>query len=244
VACTTNLLPVCLFLYVRFVDGRECWGGFSKKAFKNWGPMIRLALPGLLTVLAEYLAFEILTLAASWISSTHLAAQSVLSTLSVLLCQISFAMSVAASTRVANLIGAALPDAAKAGAKVSLIASCCVGTLNLIILCSLRNHLPWLLTNDPEVVGLVAKVLPVCAACELFDALAANRNGVLRGLGKQAIGGWIGLLSYYAVGIPISLGTGFRLHWDLYGFWVVGITRSLSCSTADNQDRARQQHLL
>jgi len=190
--------------------------------------MIQLALPGLLTVLAEYLAFEILTLAASWISPTHLAAQSVLSTLSVLICQASFAMSVAASTRIANLVGAALSDAAKLGAKVSFVASCCVGTLNLIILYSLRNHLPWLLTNDPEVADLVTKVLPICAVCELFDALAANRNGVLRGLGKQAIGGWIGLLSYYAVGIPISLGTGFGLHWHLYGFWAVGHTRSRS----------------
>lgn len=46
VAVTDNMLPLCLFLYVYFVDGRACWGGFSKKAFKNWGPMIRLALPG------------------------------------------------------------------------------------------------------------------------------------------------------------------------------------------------------
>ncbi len=196
--------------------------------------MIRLALPGLLMVLAEYLAFEILTLAASWISSTHLAAQSVLTTLSVLSCQIAFAVSVAASTRIANLIGASLSDAAKMGARVSLIAACCVGTLNLIILCSLRNHLPWLFTNDPDVVELVANVLPVCAACELFDAIAANRNGVLRGLGRQAIGGWIGLLSYYAVGIPISFATGFGLHWDLYGLWAVGHTRSISCLTADH----------
>lgn len=221
-ACTANLLPVCLFLYVRFVDGRECWGGFSRKAFENWGPMVRLALPGLLMVLAEYLAFELLTLSASWISSTHLAAQSVLSTLLILTCQIAAAMSIAASTRIANLIGATHSHAAKVGAKVSLIASCCVGALNMIILYSLRNHLPWLFTNDVDVAELVAKVLPVCAALQLLDALAANCNGILRGLGKQAIGGWVGLFSYYAVGIPVSLATGIGLHWDLYGLWAVG----------------------
>jgi MATE family multidrug resistance protein len=37
VAITDNLLPVFLFLYVRFVDGRQCWNGFSWKAFHNWG---------------------------------------------------------------------------------------------------------------------------------------------------------------------------------------------------------------
>lgn len=37
VAITDNLLPVILFLYVRFVDGRQCWNGFTWRAFHNWG---------------------------------------------------------------------------------------------------------------------------------------------------------------------------------------------------------------
>ena len=55
--------------------GRACWGGFSRAALHNWGPMIRLALPGLLMIVTEYLAIEVLTLAASRLSATHLAAQ-------------------------------------------------------------------------------------------------------------------------------------------------------------------------
>ena len=46
--------------------------------------MVRLALPGLVMVEAEVLAFEILTLAASYFGTSHLAAQSVLSTLTCL----------------------------------------------------------------------------------------------------------------------------------------------------------------
>lgn len=199
VAVTDNMLPLCLFLYVYFVDGRACWGGFSKKAFKNWGPMIRLALPGLVMVLAEFLAFEILTLAASWIGTTHLAAQSVLSTLTALTFQIPFPMSIAASTRIANLIGATLADAAKVAARVALIASIFVGVFNVILLSSLRNYIPQLFTNDKDVSDLVAQILPICAAFQLFDALAANCNGILRGLGRQEIGGYVNLFAYYAV---------------------------------------------
>ena len=40
VALTDNLLPVLLFLYVRFVDGRQCWNGFTKRALHNWGKFI------------------------------------------------------------------------------------------------------------------------------------------------------------------------------------------------------------
>jgi len=85
--------------------------------------MVRLALPGLLMVEAEFLAFEILTLASSYFSTTHLAAQSILSTLRALTFQIPFPISIAASTRVANLIGATLSDAAKTSAKVVRILS-------------------------------------------------------------------------------------------------------------------------
>ena len=238
VAITDNLLPLILFLYVYFVDGRQCWGGFSKNALKNWWPMVRLALPGLVMVLAEFLAFEILTLAASWIGSTHLAAQSVLSTITALTFQIPFPMSIAASTRVANLIGATLSEPAKMAAKVALVAAVFVGLLNVTLLSSLRLYIPKLFTSDEDVQNLVAQLLPLCAAFQLWDALAANCNGILRGLGRQEIGGYVNLFAYYAVSqdlittafvdannmsqvaMPISFGTGFGLHWELIGLWI------------------------
>ena len=118
VAITENLLPIFLFLYVKFVDGQQCWGGFSKRAFSNWWVMIRLAIPGMIMVEAEWLAFEIMTLMSSRFGAEYLAAQSVLATLTTISYQIPFPMSIAASTRIANLIGAGLVDAAKTTAKV------------------------------------------------------------------------------------------------------------------------------
>ncbi|TVY45064.1 putative transporter [Lachnellula cervina] len=219
VAITDTLLPILLLLYVRFIDGRQCWNGFTKKAFHNWGPMIKLALPGLLMVEAEFLAFEILTLASSYFSVTHLAAQSVLSTVAAITFQIPFGISIAASTRVANLIGATLSDAAKTSAKVAFVVATLVGLCNVLLLSSLRNSIPQLFTSDPEVIRLVSSVLPICAAFQLFDALAADCNGLLRGLGYQEIGGYINLVCYYVVAMPISFGTAFGLHWELQGLW-------------------------
>lgn len=37
VVATQNLLPVLLFLYVWLVDGSQCWGGLTRRAFSNWG---------------------------------------------------------------------------------------------------------------------------------------------------------------------------------------------------------------
>lgn len=219
VVITETLMPILLFLYVRFIGGMECWPGFSRKAFKNWGPMVRLALPGLVMVLAEFLAFEILTLASARITATHLAANTVLQSLSVLTYQLPFPLSIAASTRSANLIGAGLPAAAKVTTTVTFVIGTFIGLFNMIFLSSLRNYIPRLFTGEADVIALAAATLPVCAAFQLFDSLAAQCNGLLRGLGKQEIGGYINLFAYYVIALPLSFSLGFGLHWDLKGLW-------------------------
>jgi len=226
VVFTQNLLPVLLFLYVRFVDGAECWNGLTTRAFSNWGPMIKLALPGMIMVEAQYFAFEILTLAASRFGSAHLAAQSVVVTITSTTFNIPFPLAIAASTRVANLIGARLSGAAKTSAKVALVAGCLVGIFNLTLLRSLRFKLPLLFTDDEEVARIVSDVLPICAILQIFDSLAAISHGLLRGIGRQGFGGFTNLFSYYLIALPVSFATAFGLGWQLQGLWI-GVTTGL-----------------
>lgn len=168
---------------------------------------------------AECLAFELLTLASSHLGTTVLAAQSILSTVTTITFQVPFPLSIAGSTRVANLIGATLVGAARTAAKVSLSGAVIVGMMNMTLLSALRSYIPRLFTSDDEVIAMVARVLPLCAAFQLFDSLAANCNGILRGLGRQEIGGYVQVFCYYAVAMPISMGTTFLLNWSLIGLW-------------------------
>ncbi len=166
--------------------------------------MIRIALPGLLMVEAEVVAFEILTVAASYISTSHLAAQTVLSLLSATTFQIPFALHVASSARVGSLVGANLVETAQMSIRLIFAAGTFLGCLNLIFLSSARNVIPCLFTSDPEVIQLVASVLPLCAAFQLFDALATNCSGILQAIGRQNIGGWVNLFCYYVVSLVWS----------------------------------------
>ncbi|KAI0132501.1 MATE efflux family protein [Xylariales sp. AK1849] len=226
VAVTQNLMPILLFLYVAFIDGSQCWGGFSKRALSNWGPMVKLALPGMIMVEAEWLAFEILTLASSQFGTSYLAAQSILITLTTTTFQIPFPISIAASTRIANLIGAKLVSAAKTSAKVAFYSACLVSIFNVILLSSLRYELPKLLTTDEEVIELVAQIMPLVAVMQIFDSLATMAHGLLRGIGKQHFGGVANLVTYYFIAVPISFGTAFGLDWKLEGLWS-GVTLGL-----------------
>ena len=216
VVITETSMPLLLLVYVRSTSALECWPGFSRAAFRNWGPMVRLALPGLVMVMAEFLAFEILTLAAANFSATHLAANTVLQSLSVFTYQLPFPLSIAGSTRVANLIGAGLDDAAKCTARVMLIIGIVIGIFNMVMLSVFRGWIPTLFTREPDVIALAATVLPVNAAFQLFDSLAAQCNGILRGLGKQDVGGICSLVAFYVVSVSLrSTGTFWKRKEDL-----------------------------
>ncbi|PHH88677.1 hypothetical protein CDD83_7207 [Cordyceps sp. RAO-2017] len=175
---------------------------------------------------AEWLAFHIVTILAGRFGSEYLAAQSALVTLMTISFQIPFPLSVAASTRVANLIGADAADTAKLAAKFTFIMAGVFGHLDLAIYTTLRSYLPLLFTRDRDVIDLVSRMSPLVAVMQFFDSISTGAHGLLRGLGKQSIGGIASLFSYYAISLPISFYLAFALDLKLAGMWT-GLTIGL-----------------
>lgn len=79
---------------------------------------------------SEWAAFEALALAASYIGTADLGANSILNTSITTTYQIPFAVSVAVSTRVGNLLGATLDDAARTASNVGMAVSSTIGVAN------------------------------------------------------------------------------------------------------------------
>ena len=101
-----------------------------------------------------------------------------------------------------------------------------IGLFNTTLLSVFRYQIPRLFTVDPEVIEIVATVMPVVAVLQLFDGMAAVSHGLLRGIGRQEFGGYANLAIYYIVAVPISFALGFGLHWGLQGLWT-GVTVGL-----------------
>lgn len=80
-ALSNNLRFILLFLYIMSPFGKwshVCWGGLSRDALRNWGPMASLSFAGVIVLIGEWAAFEILTFSTSYLSTDHLAAQTLL----------------------------------------------------------------------------------------------------------------------------------------------------------------------
>lgn len=97
---------------------------------------------------------------------------------------------------------------------------------NFSMYMTFQYRLPFIFTNDDAVATLVSLVLPLVAVMTFFDGLGVAAHGLLRGIGKQEIGGPANLVSYYLVSLPISLYLAFVLDMKIEGLWI-GITIGL-----------------
>lgn len=207
-----------------------CWDGLNvRKAFKDWGKLMHLAIPGWIMLEAEFLAFEILTLMASYLGTLELAAQSVGSTMASLTYQVPFAIGIASSTRIANFLGAGLGGPAKKTTQVSLAFGLCISIFNFLALFLFQSQIANLFTNDARVIDILKNVMWLVALMQISDAMNANSAGCLRGQGQTKIGGIVNLVSYYVVGIPLSIYLTFYSPWKgtLHGLWI-GTTVALT----------------
>lgn len=100
------------------------------------------------------------------------------------------------------------------------MACCTIGCLNLIIASTLRAFLPYIFTQDPAVAALATRVLPLIGVTAFLDGINAAAHGILRGIGKQAIGGPVNLVAYYVISLPAALAFAFALGWKLFGLYV------------------------
>ncbi|OUM54963.1 hypothetical protein BVG19_g4428 [[Candida] boidinii] len=225
VAINYWLMASGLFLYTVTTNSEikplKCWDGLSiNKSFKNWGKLFSLALPSVIMIEAEFLAFEILTLFSSYLGTTVLASQSLITTIASLSYQVPFGVSIASATRVANYLGAGIPHSAKISGDMTLVLTILVSSINFSLLAFGNHVIPTWFSNDEEVIELVSKILPFIAIIQIFDALNATSAGCLRGMALQKIGGYVNLFGYYVIGVPISLFLAFYADLSLFGLWI------------------------
>ncbi|KAI0971924.1 mate-domain-containing protein [Xylaria arbuscula] len=209
-ALTNNLRPTLLLLYIVSPAGRwshQCWGGFSQSALSmsKWRPMIELSAAGSAVNLAEWAAFEIVGFSTSYLSTNHLAAQSVLTTISVVSWHIPFSVSVGISTRIGHLIGAGLISTARRATALYACVFTVIGCFDGLVIFSLRNHLPRFFSDDPVVCAMATKTLLAVSVFQVIDAFICFTNGTLRGLGRQSVAACVVVAVNYGAAVPLAI---------------------------------------
>ncbi len=96
-----------------------------------------------------------------------------------------------------------------------------LGLLEMAILLLLRKASASIFTHDSEVRHLVEHTMIFLAVFVIFDATTCYCHGVLRGLGRQAYGGWVAFVVNFFYAVPLAIYLELSSpHLGLSGVWV------------------------
>ncbi|KAJ1888626.1 ethionine resistance protein [Kickxella alabastrina] len=194
-----------ILMYCVRSDAREAWGGWTWRAVTTMVPYYRLAIPSMILVCSDWAAWELMAIAASYLGTTTLAAQSIVINTCSMTYQLTAGLSIAISNRVGNLLGQERAKRSRVSANVGIVLGACTGTMTSLFCVVVAGSWGRLYSSDPEVIEKVALIMPLCALFQLADAMNCVSGGVLRSLGRQSAGAWINFPAFYVIGFPLCL---------------------------------------
>ncbi|KAJ1747157.1 ethionine resistance protein [Coemansia sp. RSA 989] len=179
-----------------------------------------LAVPAIVEACGEYIAFEIMTLFATYLGPTSLAAQAIAFNSMSMVYQLPHGVGGAAAVRIGRLLGARNSSSAQFSVKVLVVGGLVysLGGSLFFIFCG-----QWWIgtyTKDAEVIEIASKLVLIIAAIEWTDATRGIVPGILRGMGKQRKAAAINIGSYYFAVLPLGMIAVFVLDGGIIGLWM------------------------
>jgi MATE family multidrug resistance protein len=181
--------------------------------------MVRLGLPIGFHMLLEYLAFAVIGLLMGWLGTVDMAAHQVALNLAAFTYMVPLGVSAAAAVRVGHAVGADDQAGTQRAAFSSLLCGAVFMASSALVFLGLPHQLAAQFSNVTEVCALAATLIPIAGFFQVFDGLQVVAAGVLRGLGDTRTPMVVGLIGFWLIGLPTSIGLGFGLDWGATGLW-------------------------
>lgn len=183
-------------------------------------PFMKLAIAGTLSLSCEAWSFEVSGILAGLIGVIALDAHAItISVATFIFLSFPFAVGIATSIRVGQLIGEGRAADAKRSYTISTWFTMTLQAILTFILLPCSDLLGRLFSADEAVSNLVAKLIPISCVFMLGDAIQANIAGALRGLGRQKLVLVMNVLGFWFLAVPIGAILAFVANVGVAGLW-------------------------
>ena len=179
-----------------------CRGGLSDRAMVH--ELLHVGAPIGLQTTMETVLFTLSFIMVGWINKEALAAHQVTNQIADFAFMLSLGISSATTIRVSHQYGLGDLHATKMAANASVHLILLMNTLGALVMISLRHHLPYLFTNDQEVVTLASQLLIFAGLLQYADGLQCVGAGMLRGVTDVKVPMWITVITYVVVALPLG----------------------------------------
>ncbi|KAF4393948.1 hypothetical protein G4B88_025917 [Cannabis sativa] len=232
-AWNTVNLNLGLLIYILFSNKPlKPWTGLTIfSTFQGWGPLLKLALPSCAAVCLEWWWYEIMMFLCGILKNPQasLASMGILIQTTGLLYVFPISLSAGLTTRVGHALGSGQPVRAQWTAILGLAFAFGFGLLALVLMIMVRSWWGRLYTDEPQVLDLLSKALPILGLCELGNTPQTAACGVLNGMARPNLGARINLCAFYGVGLPVAVLVTFKFRYGFLGLWIGLLSAQISC---------------
>ena len=216
-------MPICFFVVMYFRrEWKEYmtsirWSKFKASVIKE---LTKIGFPIGVQTLMETIAFTAAFIFIGWISKEALAAHQIANQICDMTFMVILGIGSATTIRVSHQLGANNLHGVRMASNASIHLVLFINTIGAILMIGLRNQIPMLFTEDPEVIAIASKLVVLAGVLQLADGLQVVAASMLRGITDVKIPMFIALFSYTIVCISIGLFLAFPMGMGAVGIWI------------------------
>ncbi len=198
----------------------------KKETFKK---IINLGFPTALQMLFEVGLFTASVLLAGTLGALPQAANQIALKLASTTFMIAVGVGVAATVRVGNQKGLKNYVELRRIAFSNFLLILLIMFAFSIGFVAFKDILPWMFTDNLEVIQMASSLLIIAGLFQLSDGLQAVILGGLRGLQDVKVPSILSFIAYWIIGFPICFYLGTKTELGTLGIWI-GLLTALTCS--------------
>lgn len=216
------LLVIGEFVYIFGGWCPNTWKGFTKAAFADMLPLVKLSISSGVMICLELWYSSILVLLAGYMKNATVAISAFSICLNINGWEFMVCLGFLGSScvRISNELGRGNAKAAKFSIKVALVTSTIIGIIFWVLCMVFSREMSYLFTSSEEIAESVSRLHVLLAFSMLLNSIYPVLTGVAVGAGVQSMVAFVNLGSYYAIGLPIGILLGYVAHLQVTGLWI------------------------
>ena len=218
-----SLMPICFFVamcvkadwrqYIVSLKGRL----ITRREIEH---LISIGTPIGLQSFAEAFLFTASFVIIGWISKEALAAHHIANQMADLTFMLALGIGSATTIRVSYQLGKGDIQAVKMASRASVHLCLLMNTIGAAIMIFGRNVIPYIFTEDQEVIPIASSLLIIAGTFQYADGLQCIGAAMLRGIQDVRAPMRIALFSYIGIALPLGLALTFPVGWGAQGMWI------------------------
>lgn len=218
-----TLMPLCFFIamisraewrrYIVSLKGRLV----TRREVEH---LMAIGTPIGLQSFAEAFLFTVSFVIIGWINKEALAAHHIANQMADLTFMLATGIGAATTIRVSHQLGKGDLQAVRMASRASVHLCLLMNTIGAAVMIFGRNYIPYIFTDDPEVVPIASTLLVIAGTLQYADGLQCIGAAMLRGIQDVRVPMQIALFAYIAVGMPLGLYLTFPVGLGAKGMWI------------------------